>query len=116
MTDLEKLTDKRIDAHLPDAAIQRHSRGNLLVTLISDPEPDQPRPVISVGQDAAGHWLAQASSGQLEGRFVSFDAAFHYAKAEQHGFPGAAVVIVSTPLVPFVSFDPVGPNEYARAA
>jgi hypothetical protein len=63
------------------------------------PEPDQPRPVIYVGQDHAGHWLVQESKGRLEGRFVSRDAAWSFARAERHGFPGAEVVVAAQPLV-----------------
>ncbi|WP_254604970.1 hypothetical protein [Sphingomonas bacterium] len=84
------------------------------VQISNDPDGDQ-RSVIRVGQDRAGHWLAQESGGRLEGRFVSFDAALHFARAERHGFPGAAVVVVRDPIVPFVSFDPVGPDERALA-
>ena len=81
----------------------------------NDPDDDQRRCFIRVGQDKAGHWLAQESGGRMEGRFVSFNAALHFARAERYGFPGADVVVVSDPIVPFVSFDPVGPGERAMA-
>ncbi len=86
--------------------------------LVTDPEPDQGISTLTVGQDAAGHWLVQESGGRLEGRFVSFPAAMAFARAERHGFPGAQVVVVTTPLVPQVSFEPVAPWETAlpRAA
>jgi hypothetical protein len=73
---------------------------------------------MSVGQDAAGHWLVQESGGRLDGRFVSFKAALAFARAERHGFPGATVAITTTPLIPQISFAPVGPLETAmqRAA
>jgi hypothetical protein len=83
-----------------------------------DPEPDQHRSVFFVGQDKAGHWLVQETSGQLEGRFISRAAAISFALAERHAFGDADVVISSRPLVPAISFDPVGPDEQslARAA
>lgn len=90
-----------------------------MITVV-DPEPDQPgNPIILyVGQDRAGHWLVQESGGRLEGRFVSRDAAWSYARAERHGFPGARIVAALRPLVPSVSFEPARPDEcvFARAA
>jgi len=83
------------------------------VALVSDPEPDHSKPTLKVGQDAAGHWLVQESGGRLEGRFISFDAAMHFARAERHAFPGAVIVIATTPLVPSVSFAPVEAWECA---
>jgi hypothetical protein len=86
--------------------------------LVADPEPDQSGSTLNVGQDEAGHWLVQESGGRLEGRFVSFPAAMSFARAERHGFPGSRVAVVTTPLVPQISFAPVAPWETAlpRAA
>jgi hypothetical protein len=67
-----------------------------------------------VGQDKAGHWLVQASNGQLEGRFVSFDTAMAFARSEQPVLPHATIVLAVTPLVPIVSFAPVAPWESAQ--
>ena len=84
----------------------------------ASPEPDPAAPMLRVGQDKAGHWLVQESGGRLEGRFISFAAAMAFARAERHGFPGARVAVATTPLVPQISFTPVGPQEVAvpRAA
>ncbi|MGA1797705.1 hypothetical protein VH567_02875 [Sphingomonas sp. 4RDLI-65] len=86
--------------------------------LIADPEPDSSISTLNVGQDAAGHWLVQESRGLLEGRFISFEAAMAFARAERHGFPGAGISVLSSPLVPQISFAPVAPWETAldRAA
>ena len=78
-----------------------------------DPEPDQRVSTLQVGQDSAGHWLVQESHGRLEGRFVSFNAAMAYAHSECHSFPGATIVVASTPLVAIVPFSPVQPWERA---
>lgn len=77
-------------------------------------EPDPGSSILSVGQDNAGHWLVQESGGRLEGRFISFSTAMAFALAERHGFPGATVVVATTPLVPQISFAPAGPFETAR--
>lgn len=83
-----------------------------------DPEPDQPRPILYVGQDRAGHWLVQESAGRLEGRFVSGEAAWCFARAERHGFPGAEIVAAPDFLIARVPFEPVRSDEFAfdRAA
>ncbi|MES2419722.1 MAG: hypothetical protein V4595_00330 [Pseudomonadota bacterium] len=78
----------------------------------SPQEPDQPSPVFYVGQDTAGHWLVQDSGKRLEGRFISFAAAMHYAKSERHAYH-ATVAIAAEPLRPLVSFMPAGPSERA---
>ena len=78
-----------------------------------DPEPDQRVSTLQVGQDSAGHWLVQESGRRLEGRFVSFSSAMAYAHSECHSFPGAVIVLSSTPLVPIVPFSPVQPWERA---
>lgn len=74
--------------------------------------------VLSVGQDAPGHWLVQESGGRMEGRFISQSAAMSFARAERGSFPGATGVRAARPLVPFVSFAPVraGETALARAA
>ena len=79
----------------------------------TDPEPDQRPPVLKVGQDSAGHWLVQESGGRLEGRFISFNAAMTFARSEQSSFPGATIVLETSPLVPIISFAPVQPWEMA---
>jgi len=81
-----------------------------------DPEPDERGCVISVGQDGAGHWLAQESGGRMEGRFVSFAAAMGFARAERHAFAGARVVVADRPLVPLIPFTPVRADERVLAA
>jgi hypothetical protein len=83
-----------------------------------DPEPDQRKSVLFVGQDIAGHWLVQESAGRLEGRFISREAALSFARAERHGFGNAEVVFAAQPLVPGISFDPVSPDArvFAHAA
>lgn len=81
------------------------------MTVPADPEPDPSTSPLQVGQDAAGHWLVQQGGGRLEGRFVSLAAAMAFARAEQHSFPGAAIVRMMTPMVPSVSFAPVEPWE-----
>jgi hypothetical protein len=83
------------------------------MTLPTDPEPDPSSVLLKVGQDSAGHWLVQDSGGRLEGRFVSFPAAMRFARDESHAFPGAEIVVMTTPLVPTVSFAPVEPWETA---
>lgn len=81
-------------------------------------EPDPSGPTIFVGRDAVGHWLVQGCRGQLEGRFISHDAAWAFARAECRGCPGARLVVAQHPLVPTVSFEPPRPDEFAvdRAA
>ena len=80
-------------------------------------EPDPTGLVIYVGQDRAGHWLVQDSRRNLEGRFISYDAAMSYAQAERDIYH-ASVEIAKAPLVPVISFAPVGRHERAlpRAA
>lgn len=89
------------------------------VSTVTDPEPDSRTTTLRIGQDAAGHWLVQESSGRLEGRFISFAAAMAFARAERHGFPGACIAVATAPLVPQISFAPVAPWEtasrYARS-
>lgn len=80
-----------------------------------DPEPDQRPCVIYVGQDNAGHWLVQENHGHIEGRFISFETAFQYARSEARGIVGARVARAERPLVPTMSFDPVRPDERALA-
>jgi hypothetical protein len=80
-----------------------------------DPEPDQRVPILFVGQDAAGHWLVQESTGLLEGRFVSREAAIGFARAERRGCGEGAVVVCTQPLVPRISFDPIRPDERVLA-
>lgn len=75
-----------------------------------NPEPDQSGRVIYVGQDSAGHWLVQDNQRSMEGRFVSYGAALHYAHAERDMYH-ASVEIASTPLTPLISFAPVGRDE-----
>lgn len=79
----------------------------------TDPEPDQRRYTLNVGQDRAGLWLVQDSGGKLEGRFVSFASAMAFARSERQALPGAAIVLAVDPLVPIVSFTPVEPWETA---
>jgi hypothetical protein len=54
----------------------------------------------------------------MEGRFVSRVAAWQFARAERHGFPGAECAEAGQPLVPWISFAPAGAEERAprRAA
>nr|WP_317892564.1 hypothetical protein [uncultured Sphingomonas sp.] len=78
------------------------------------PEPDQPGRIIYVGQDCAGHWLVQDSGKTLEGRFVSYAAAMHYAREEREIYR-AEIAIASAPLVPLVSFDPAPAPRHALA-
>ncbi|MES3152008.1 hypothetical protein [Sphingomonas faeni] len=80
-------------------------------------EPDPSGLVIYVGQDRAGHWLVQDSMRTLEGRFISYAAALHYAQAERD-IHHASVEIADRPLTPVVSFAAVGRDERAlpRAA
>ena len=80
-------------------------------------EPDPTGLVIFVGQDRAGHSLVQDSRRTLEGRFISYAAAMHYAQAERDIYH-ASVEVAAMPLTPLVSFAPVGRDERAlpRAA
>ncbi|GHH23826.1 hypothetical protein GCM10008023_35260 [Sphingomonas glacialis] len=84
------------------------------MTASLNPEPDQARPVLKVGQDRAGHWLVQDSGGALEGRFVSRAAAIGFARSELHAFAGAVIEMAASPLVATISFAPVQPWETAR--
>lgn len=82
------------------------------------PEPDDERgSVIYVGQDKAGHWLVQDIGKNMEGHFVSRSAALSFAEAERQIYH-ASLEMASAPLVPLISFGPVGPAEHAlpRAA
>lgn len=81
-------------------------------------EPDPASLTICVGRDAAGHWLVQGCEGQLEGRFISRDAAWAFARAEARGRPGTRLVEALHPLIPGVSFEPLPTGEPAmpRAA
>ncbi|MDJ0278027.1 hypothetical protein QLH51_14605 [Sphingomonas sp. 2R-10] len=72
-----------------------------------DPEPDERGTAIFVGQDRAGHWLVQDSHGMLEGRFVSRGAAMQFAAAECRVYR-AVLRCAAEPLVPRVSFEPLG--------
>lgn len=78
--------------------------------------PDQGATILWVGQDRDGHWLVQESHGLMEGRFVSRAAAWQFARAERHAFPGAALVEAEQPLAASISFDPPAPDERARRA
>jgi len=69
-------------------------------------EPDRRGSVIYVGQDRAGHWLVQENHGLLEGRFISRDAAWRFAREEVHAFPGAAIVFTTEWIVPAIPFEP----------
>jgi hypothetical protein len=69
-------------------------------------EPDQQGSVLYVGQDRAGHWLVQENHGILEGRFISRDAAWRFARSEVHGFPGAVIALATEWLVPAIPFEP----------
>ncbi len=82
-----------------------------------NPEPDERGTIIYVGQDKAGHWLVQDSGRKMEGRFVLRGAALSFAEAERQIYH-ASLEIVSAPLVPLISFEPVIPAEHAlrRAA
>jgi hypothetical protein len=77
-----------------------------------DPDPDQPARTIYVGQDSAGHWLVQDDRRSMEGRFVSYGAALHYAQAERDMYH-ASLEIAAAPLTPLISFAPVARDERA---
>ncbi|WP_313439749.1 hypothetical protein [Novosphingobium sp.] len=77
----------------------------------SNPEPDQRGSILYVGQDHAGHWLVQENHGLLEGRFISRDAAWRFARGEVHAFPEAKILLTTKWLVPAIPFDPV-PDAY----
>jgi hypothetical protein len=81
-------------------------------------EPDPAGTTILVGRDAAGHWLVQGGKGQLEGRFISSEAAWAFARAETRGMAGVRIVAAPRPLVPTVSFEPLRAEDIAidRAA
>lgn len=53
-----------------------------------------------VGQDMHGHWLVQEQDGDLEGRFVSQDAALRFARWERHAYASARIRLAAEPLVP----------------
>ncbi|WP_245824455.1 hypothetical protein [Sphingomonas azotifigens] len=78
--------------------------------------PEQGATILWVGQDRDGHWLVQENHGLMEGRFVSRTAAWQFARAERHAFPGAALMEAEQPLVASTSFDPPAPDECARRA
>ena len=78
-------------------------------------ESDTSGVILSVGQDAAGHWLVQESGGPMEGRFISYATAMSFARAERGSFPGATVVTTSSPLVPFIPFAPARGSAPALA-
>jgi len=69
-------------------------------------EPDRRTSILHVGQDRAGHWLVQENHGLLEGRFISRDAAWRFARGEIHAFPGGRIVFTSEAIVPAIPFDP----------
>lgn len=77
-------------------------------------KPDPGATILWVGQDCEGHWLVQESHGLMEGRFVSRAAAWQFARAERHAFPGAELVEAAQPLVASVSFAPAGLDECVR--
>jgi hypothetical protein len=79
----------------------------------ADPEPDSTTSTLFIGQDAAGHWLVQESTGGFGGRFISRDAAMSFARAEQYRFAPDHVVVVATPLTPAISFEPLAVDERA---
>lgn len=83
----------------------------------SSSDPDRTGLILYVGQDRVGHWLVQDNHRSLEGRFISYSAALHYAQAEQ-GLYHARVEIASAPLIPLISFAPLRSDERAlpRAA
>lgn len=62
------------------------------------PEPDHV--TLLVGQDSHGHWLVQEQGGELEGSFVSRDAALSFARWERHAYASARVQLVAEPLLP----------------
>ncbi len=93
------------------------SEDDALMSSHPNPEPDQPNPVIYVGQDAAGHWLVQDDARRMEGRFVSRAAAMSFAEAERQIYH-AEITLAAEPLLPVISFAPVAAHERAlpRAA
>jgi|SRR5436305_31826 hypothetical protein len=54
--------------------------------------------VLRVGQDSQGHWVVQEEGGMLEALFRSRDAAVRFALSECRAFPGARMVLATTPL------------------
>lgn len=54
--------------------------------------------VLRVGQDPDGHWIVQEAGGQLEGLFRTREAAIRFAMSECRAFPGARMVLATTPL------------------
>ena len=59
-----------------------------------------PPVTLLVGQDLHGHWLVQERDGELEGSFVSRDAALHFARWERHAYAAARIELAAEPLVP----------------
>lgn len=114
--DLETLCG---DSYLQEAGAGRSIIEGLKGDMSSEPnpEPAERGTIIYLGQDKAGHWLVQDSGRRMEGRFVSRGAALSVAEAERQVYH-ASLEIVSAPLVPLISFEPVSPAENAprRAA
>ena len=82
------------------------------MTAESDPAPAPSDAILYVGQDAAGHWLVQLSSREMEGRFISFDAAMSFALSERR-LHHAVVEMAVAPIQPLVSFAPASADERA---
>ncbi len=59
------------------------------------PEPDQRGSIIYIGEQAHGLWHVRESSGLLEGRFISREAAWRFARSEIHAYPGARIVFTT---------------------
>ncbi len=74
-------------------------------------EPDPSSLTIFVGRDPVGHWLVQGGKGQLEGRFISRETAWAFARAEARGVAGARLVSALHPLIPTVSFERMRSDE-----
>ena len=77
-----------------------------------DPESAATGAILYVGQDTAGHWLVQLSSREMEGRFISFDAAMSFALSERR-LHHAVVEMAVAPIQPLVSFAPASADERA---
>ena len=77
-----------------------------MIESANSPEADQRASVLYVGQDQAGHWLVQENHGLLEGRFISRDAAWRFARDEVHAFHGAVIVFTTDWIVPTIPFEP----------
>lgn len=78
--------------------------------------PNRDCSVLFVGQDRAGHWLVQESHGLLEGRFISGEAAWRFARDEIHAFPGATIVFTTEWIEPTIPFEPIACAGFERAA